>query len=190
VLSQQVTHMLRMVDNLLDVSRLDAGQLDLQIGRVNLVALVGEVLDQQRPSAGGHELILAPGPAELWVQADSLRLRQVLTNLVGNAVRYSPPNTSVVVRVATRAGASGAPEALVAVADEGSGIPEEQREKLFQRYYRGNRRRAEGRGRGRDRSRGVVQLHRGDIWVESQEGQGSTFFFSLPVGSAELAAES
>ena len=109
VLSQQVTHMLRMVDDLLDVSRLDAGQLELQLSRVNLVALAGEVLDQQRPSAPGHELLLTPGPAELWVHADSLRIRQVLTNLVGNAVRYGTPNTSVVVRVATQPADDGPP---------------------------------------------------------------------------------
>lgn len=191
VLSQQVTHMLRMVDNLLDVSRLDAGQLGLQLGRVNLVALAGEVLDQQRPSATGHELILAPGPAELWVYADSLRIRQVMTNLVGNAVRYSALNTSVVVRVATQpADGSGEPEALVAVTDQGSGIPDEQRTKLFQRYYRGSRRRAEGLGLGLYLSREFVQLHAGQIWVESQEGQGSTFYFSLPMGSEGLALES
>jgi two-component system phosphate regulon sensor histidine kinase PhoR len=189
VLSQQVTHMLRMVDNLLDVSRLDAGQLDLQIGRVNLVALAGEVLDQQRPSAGNHELILAPGPAELWVQADSLRIRQVLTNLVTNAVRYSPANTSVVVRVAARPAAEGVAEAVVAVSDQGSGIPEEQRGKLFKRYYRGSSRRAEGLGLGLYLSREFVQLHSGEIWVESQEGQGSTFFFSLPIGGEESQAE-
>ncbi|MBC8077355.1 MAG: HAMP domain-containing histidine kinase, partial [Chloroflexales bacterium] len=190
-LSQQVTHMLRMVDNLLDVSRLDAGQLDLQLGRVNLVALADEVLDQQRPSASGHELILAPGPAELCVQGDSLRIRQVLTNLVGNAVRYSAPNTSVVVRVATQpaAGEGAAPEALVAVTDQGSGIPEEQRAKLFQRYYRGSSRRTEGLGLGLYLSREFVQLHAGQIWVESQEGQGSTFYFTLPIGDAELKIE-
>lgn len=191
VLSQQVTHMLRMVDNLLDVSRLDAGQLDLQLGRVNLVALADEVLDQQRPSASDHELILAPGPAELWVQGDSLRIRQVLTNLVGNAVRYSAPNTSVVVRVATQlaSGEGAPPEALVAVTDQGSGIPDEQHAKLFQRYYRGSRRRTEGLGLGLYLSREFVQLHCGQIWVESQEDQGSTFYFTLPIGSDEMRNE-
>src|SRR5690606_40768380 len=85
ILSQQVTHMLRMVDNLLDVSRIDAGQLDLQLQRVNLVSLAAQVIDQQRTSAGGRELLLEYDADELYVECDSLRIRQVLTNLIGNA---------------------------------------------------------------------------------------------------------
>jgi two-component system phosphate regulon sensor histidine kinase PhoR len=191
VLGQQVTHMLRMVDNLLDVSRLDAGQLDLQLQRVNLVSLANEVLDQQRPSAAGHELILAPDAPELWVQCDSLRIRQVLTNLVGNAIRYSAPNTQVIVQVTTQprplaidpalSSPPGACEALVIVSDEGLGIPDEQRARMFQRYYRGTSRRGEGLGLGLYLSREFVQRHNGRIWVESQNGQGSLFCFTLPI---------
>ncbi len=198
ILSQQVTHMLRMVDNLLDVSRLDAGQLGLQIQRVNLVPLVAQVLDQQRPAAPNHELVLYPYAQELWVQCDSLRIRQVLTNLVSNAVKYSPAETQITIRLTTREvlveKQAGEPEALVdtgrkpvgrealiSVSDAGSGISAEQQAHLFQRYYRAGGRRTEGLGLGLYLSRQFVLMHGGTIWVESVENKGSTFYFTLPI---------
>jgi two-component system phosphate regulon sensor histidine kinase PhoR len=194
ILSQQVTHMLRMVDNLLDVSRLDAGQLGLQIQRVNLVPLANQVLDQQRPSAPDHELVLQTEEPELWVQCDSLRIRQVLTNLVGNALKYSPPETPVTIRLSMREVACDEPpseeeqaivvpqrEALVAISDMGSGIAPEQQANLFQRYYRAGARRTEGLGLGLYLSRQFVLMHGGNIWVESSDGKGSTFYFTLPI---------
>lgn len=194
ILSQQVTHMLRMVDNLLDVSRLDAGQLGLQIQRVNLVPLATQVLDQQRPASPDHELVLHIEEPELWVQCDSLRIRQVLTNLVGNAIKYSPPETPIVIRLSTREVTceSVIPnegqdvalphrEALISVTDQGSGIAAELQIRLFQRYYRAGARRTEGLGLGLYLSRQFVLMHGGDIWVESGEGKGSTFLFTLPI---------
>jgi two-component system phosphate regulon sensor histidine kinase PhoR len=186
ILTQQVSHMLRMVDNLLDVSRIDAGQLDLQLQRVNLVSLAAQVIDQQRPSAGGRELLLEYDADELYVECDSLRIRQVLTNLIGNAIKYGPPSGAVTVRLRrVEAGdeeaAGGGPAALVCVTDVGAGIASEQQAKLFQRYYRVRSSRAEGLGLGLYLSRQFVQMHGGRIWVESDEGAGSTFVFTLPL---------
>ncbi|HEX9438745.1 MAG TPA: ATP-binding protein, partial [Roseiflexaceae bacterium] len=198
ILAQQVTHMLRMVDNILDVSRIDAGQVSLQLQRVNLVALVEQVLEQQRPAAGDRELTMASDEQELTVLCDSLRIRQVLTNLVSNAIRYSPLSTRVCVRlsvesageIAARHPIYAAPSsstyerlALISVEDQGSGISEEQLGRLFKRYSRGRDRRAEGLGLGLYLSREFVARHSGDIWAESGEGQGSTFYFTLPLES-------
>jgi two-component system, OmpR family, phosphate regulon sensor histidine kinase PhoR len=188
ILTQQVSHMLRMVDNLLDVSRIDAGQLDLQTQRVNLVSLASQVLDQQRPAAGAHTLLLDAAEDDLLVECDTLRIRQVLTNLISNAIKYSPAEGSVTVRL--RRSGEGAlagqgpagPVAIVSVTDEGAGIPPEQQARLFQRYYRARSSRAEGLGLGLYLSRQFVQMHGGAIWVESVEGAGSTFAFSLPLG--------
>lgn len=177
ILSQQVTHMLRMVDNLLDVSRIDAGQLDLQIQRVNLVSLVAQVLDQQRPAAGTRELVLEHDEDELLVECDSLRIRQVLTNLIGNAIKYSPADSTITVRLRGQ----GDDAALVAITDGGGGIPSEQQAKLFQRFYRARSNRAEGLGLGLYLSQQFVQMHGGRIWVESVEHTGSTFSFTLPL---------
>lgn len=194
ILSQQVTHMLRMVDNLLDVSKLDAGRIELQIQPVNLVLLANQVLDQRRPEAGSRELILESEQPEILVSCDPLRIRQVLTNLVGNAIKYSPSESSIKVslRIVERGTArnetgplGSAPpryEVLVSVSNTGTFITPEQQANLFQRYYRaGNRRRSEGLGLGLYLSREFILMHQGEIWVESTEGIGTTFSFTLPL---------
>jgi two-component system phosphate regulon sensor histidine kinase PhoR len=174
--------MLRMVDNLLDISRLDSGQLDLQLQETNLVALIAQVLDQQQPIANKRELSLKNSFAELWVTCDSLRIRQVLTNLVGNAIKYSPPEAQIMVCLTITENFETEPEVVIAVTDKGNGIPIEQQGRLFERYYRaGNRRKAEGLGLGLYLSRHFVQMHGGRIWLESNDGQGSTFYFTLPM---------
>jgi two-component system phosphate regulon sensor histidine kinase PhoR len=196
LLSQQVAHMLSMVDNLLDVSRLDAGQIDVQMQRINLVSLAAQVLDHQRPSAAGYELVLDAALPELWVECDEIRMYQVLTNLVSNAIKYSPPHTTVTIRVSRRTvplepllllsanSETNDPvrhEALVEIVDRGYGISPEQQERLFQRFYRVKSRRVEGLGLGLYLSRQFILMHGGDIWLESAEGQGSTFYFTLPI---------
>jgi two-component system, OmpR family, phosphate regulon sensor histidine kinase PhoR len=206
VLAQQVTHMLRMVDNILDVSRIDAGQVSLQHQRVNLVALAEQVIEQQRPTAGDRTLLLESDMPELSVECDSLRIRQVLTNLVGNAIRYSPAGTMVCVQLTTLRAeqlavehpayvAARAPAhntngdvafhygdlAVISVHDQGAGISEEQFARLFKRYARGRERRGEGLGLGLYLSREFVARHGGTIWAESREGQGTTFYFTLPL---------
>jgi two-component system phosphate regulon sensor histidine kinase PhoR len=198
ILAQQVTHMLRMVDNILDVSRIDAGQVSLQLQRVNLVATVEQVIEQQRPTAGDRILALESDRSEVFAVCDSLRIRQVLTNLVGNAIRYSPPATRVAVWISiepasviaarhtayaadSAEGDDHTPMALIAVHDQGGGISEEQFGRLFQRYARGRDRKGEGLGLGLYLSREFVARHGGDIWAESREGQGSTFYVALPL---------
>jgi two-component system phosphate regulon sensor histidine kinase PhoR len=202
ILAQQVTHMLRMVDNLLDVSRLDAGQFNLSFQRVNLVMLTEQVIEQQRPASGDRDLGLESNRQELMVVCDPLRVRQVLTNLISNAIRYSPPATTISVgltlewasrlakqhpRFANHRAMREDPAqedelmALIWVQDQGSGISAEQAERLFKRYARGQERRGEGLGLGLYLSREFVTRHGGAIWVESQENQGSAFYVALPL---------
>ncbi|MFV9505858.1 MAG: ATP-binding protein [Oscillochloridaceae bacterium umkhey_bin13] len=195
ILTQQVGHMLRMVDNLLDVSRIDAGQLDLQLQRANLVSLASQVLDQQRPSSGSQRIMLDSVQDELIVACDTLRIRQVVTNLISNAVKYGPPEGTITLHL--RRYPADSPEALgftspvavVSVTDEGTGIPPEQQARLFQRYYRARSRRAEGLGLGLYLSRQFVEMHGGRIWVESIEGAGSTFAFALPISDDPASDE-
>ncbi len=194
ILSEEVAHMLRMVDNLLDVSRLDAGQLDLQLQQVDVIQLVQRVLDQQRVTASAREVLLYTTCTELFVLCDELRIRQVLTNLIGNALKYSPPGTSVEVRIAVQDGPRSTSEAtaepqrevLFAISDAGNGIEPELQARLFERFYRVKNRREEGLGLGLYLSREFVLLHGGRIWVDSTVGKGSTFSFTLPLRSDEL----
>ncbi|NJP06129.1 MAG: GAF domain-containing protein [Chloroflexaceae bacterium] len=201
ILSQQVNHMLRMVDNLLDMSRLEAGQIDLQLQRINLVALANQVIDQQQHAVGSHELVLNIEEPEIWVICDSLRIRQVMTNLLSNGIKYSPADTRVTLRIGIidqvdthqdmssdlSSEAQPTHSVIVSVHDMGNGINPEEQARLFQRFYRTRPRgrRIEGLGLGLYLSRQFILMHGGQIWVESNEGQGSTFAFTLPARREE-----
>jgi two-component system phosphate regulon sensor histidine kinase PhoR len=201
VLAQQVSHMLRLVDDLLDVSRLDADQFSLQLQLVDLVALVKQVLEQQRPAAGDRQLQLDSAPAALPIMCDQMRIHQVLTNIVGNAIRYSKPGLRIGVSIDVHRAAALAERhpafvtcaphayepdmefAVVAVEDQGIGIPESQREQLFKRYVRGQNRLGKGLGLGLYLSREFVVRHGGSIWFESVVDKGSTFYVALPLST-------
>jgi two-component system phosphate regulon sensor histidine kinase PhoR len=202
ILSQQVTHMLRMVDSLLDITRLDAGQFNLSFQRINLVLLTEQVIEQLRPAAGDRDVGLETDRQDLLVVCDPQRIWQVLTNLISNAIRYSPSATTVSVGLTCEWASRLAKHhpafasiwaaqhdpldedqlmALAWVRDQGTGISSEQAERLFKRYARGQERRGEGLGLGLYLSREFVTRHGGTIWVEGQENQGSTFFVALPL---------
>lgn len=200
LLSQQVSHLLRMVDSLLDVSRIDADQFRLDCQPVNLLALAEQVLEQQRASVGDRNLSLRCSYDDLTITCDQLRIRQVLTNLISNAVRYSPAGTPIRIslevqtigdlcrRYADFAGEHaegsydhGTPMVLISVEDWGHGISEEQRARMFKRYGRDRKRGGEGLGLGLYLSYEFVSRHGGSIWVESRVGEGSIFYVALPV---------
>ncbi len=217
ILAQQVSHMLRLVDNLLDLSRLDAGLFSLQLQCVNLVALTNQVIDQLRPTIGERDVKLTSDAPDLMVTCDPLRIRQVLTNLLVNAARYSGSGSpievsEVIIRsdvLAARYGhqppatlrswlldlqSASQPLALVTVRDYGIGMSEETMQRLFRRYARGRQRIGEGLGLGLYLSYELVVRHGGTIWAESIEGRGSTFYVALPLegpsqskGSVQIA---
>jgi two-component system, OmpR family, phosphate regulon sensor histidine kinase PhoR len=178
VIQRQVDRLNRLVQHLLDTSRLrlegDTGHRE----RFDLTALAGEVLERARPAAPSHALRLdARGPAA--VVADKERIARVLTSLVDNAVRFSPSGGIVEARVA----ADGA-EAVVSVRDHGLGIPPERQAHVFDRYYRAHAGTPDdygGLGLGLEMSREIVRRHGGRMWFESAPGAGSTFHFSLPL---------
>ncbi|MGB9753518.1 MAG: histidine kinase [Roseiflexus castenholzii] len=209
ILSQQVSHMLRLVDNLLDMSRLDAGLFSLQLQRVNLVALTHQVIDQLRPTIGERDVTLTSDAPDLLVTCDPLRIRQVLTNLLVNAARYSSPAspievTEIVIRsevLATRYAHQPPPTlrswlidiqrtpqplALITVRDYGIGMSEETMQRLFRRYARGRQRVGEGLGLGLYLSYELIGRHGGTIWAESVEGRGSTFYVTFPLEGPPL----
>jgi two-component system sensor histidine kinase BaeS len=159
----------RLVEDLQDLALAEAGALRLDKERIDLGIAVARFVGEQA------EVVSEPGVV---VDADAMRLRQVVLNLLSNATRHGPPGGRVTVRVAT-AGA----DATVAVSDEGPGIPAHELEQVFERFYRvdpARGRDAGGAGLGLAIVRRMVELHGGRVWAESAEGAGTTVTFTVP----------
>lgn len=176
ILNRQSDRLSELVQELLEVSRLQLGRLELRRQRLELGALVGEVIDRMRGVSSRHRFVLhQEGP--VLVDADPDRIDQVLTNLFDNAIKYSPDGGDIVATVGVREG-----QAVVSVKDQGMGIPRERQGHLFERFYRAHAGLGSDRGGmgiGLHLSEQLLQRHGGRIWFESEEGRGSTFSFSL-----------
>jgi two-component system, OmpR family, phosphate regulon sensor histidine kinase PhoR len=171
-----------IVDKLLSVARLDAGDLQLEISPVDVRSLVSEVVDYAREEADveGHEFILDLPDVPLPARTDSDKLRQVLVNLVDNALRFSPGGGRVTVGALRRG------ETIVlSVADQGVGIPDNEQDRIFSKFYRVGDAQTGGTGVGLFIAQGLVSALGGRITVRSAEGQGSSFVVELPARDAE-----
>jgi PAS domain S-box-containing protein len=182
--SQRLTS---IVDTLLNVARLDTGDLQVHLAETDVRDVVGQVLDTVSAAEGnGHEFVVELPDEPLAARADPEKLRQVCAILVDNAIRYSPEGGTVTVGVSRREDT-----VEVSVADEGIGIPQSDQEQIFRKFYRGAdaelRTGAGGTGLGLFIARGLVTAMGGRIWVSSQEGEGSRFAFELPAAVADSA---
>lgn len=168
----------RLVDELLDVSRLQLGRVDLQLRELDLVACVHEVIERMKLLQTSHAFELEADTDKAVINADQDRIDQVFENLLGNAVKYSPTGGAVTVRI----GVSGA-EAQVSIGDQGIGIAPDELQNIFNIFYRSPDPRAGhvgGLGLGLYISREIVARHGGRLWAESTE-TGSTFHVALPL---------
>lgn len=173
--------MLRLLEDLLDVSQIESGQLNLALAPTDLVALVKGNVELNRVLAGAKDIsIELEVPAALPpVDMDATKIEQVLNNLISNAVKYSHAGTTVRVRLE-----SGGEEVKVSVRDQGQGIPAAELDKLFQAFSKTSVRSTAGEkstGLGLAITRKIVEGHGGRIGVSSRVGEGSTFSFALPV---------
>jgi PAS domain S-box-containing protein len=181
VIEEEADRLARQIQDLLDVSRFMAGGMRLDPVDFSLPQLAADVVRAFAGQAGSQfefELRFADDLPP--VQADYERIRMVLTNLVSNAIKYSPEGGTI--RLGGRAEGE---QALVFVADQGIGIAPEDQERVFERFYRVDnrlRRDTQGSGLGLYLTRAIVEAHGGRIWVESQVGRGSRFWFTLPLG--------
>lgn len=176
---RQLNRLSRLVSDLLDVSRIHARKLTLNLERVELRELVTDVMDRMSGefSRAGVPLELTPG-SEVTGVWDRSRLEQVLINLLSNALKYGAGKP---VRMSMAADGG---RALLSVKDEGVGLREEDRERIFERFERAiSASEASGLGLGLYITREIAQAHGGDITVESQLGEGSTFIVTLPLGA-------
>jgi two-component system, OmpR family, phosphate regulon sensor histidine kinase PhoR len=182
-ISIEVDALSQMAQELLDLSRIESGQVKLDIADLQPNILLQSAAERMRMQAERAELDLRVEcrdglPA---VRGDQTRLEQVLVNLIHNAVKFSRPHGSIVLS-ADRAHDSAGREAVqFAIQDTGVGIPADDVGRIFERFYRVDKARTgTGTGLGLSIARHIVEAHAGSIWVESTEGQGSTFFFTIP----------
>jgi signal transduction histidine kinase len=186
---QSARVLLALIDDLLDLARMDRGSLSLDRRPVHLPDVIQRSIETVRMMAEGRSvaLIQAPLPAQMVsVRADPLRLQQVLWNLLANAIKFSRRRGRVVVRVERE------PERyLVSVEDNGIGIPESELPHVFERFRQVDgspTRQHAGMGIGLALARSLVELHGGAIWAESVVGKGSRFTFTLPIRPADRRA--
>jgi PAS domain S-box-containing protein len=179
IIQQESNRLLVMINDLLDVSRMEAGRaLSLHYAEVDLRSLVEHVVRFQQVTTDRHQFKVELPDNGLSVEADRDKVEQILTNLVSNAIKYSPKGGEVVI-----GGSEEGDYVVLHVADQGLGMREEEVAQLFQPYQRVDRdaiKGIRGTGLGLHLVRGLVEAHGGKIWVESAPGKGSTFRFSLP----------
>jgi PAS domain S-box-containing protein len=169
----------RLIRDLLDFASIQAGRLSVSKHAQDVAAMVNEVLEVTEPlaAAKSHRLVADVAP-ELAIRCDHDRVIQLFSNLVGNAVKFTPDGGTITVRAVQDSGI-----VLFSVTDTGPGIPADELPHVFDRYYQAQRRNRDGIGLGLSIARGIVEAHGGRIWAESEEGKGSTFSFTLAARS-------
>jgi PAS domain S-box-containing protein len=176
IIEQESARMRALVDDVLELTMVDAGRVRLYRTLVDLRAIARHVARAIEPVAAGrkqHVVAKVPRYA-MRAKVDVLRLERGLINLVSNAQRYAPPGGSVRVHLERRGD-----EAVFAVSDDGPGIPADEHQRIFERFYRSGGHR--GSGLGLPIAKAMVELHGGRIWLHSAPGQGSTFYIAIPV---------
>ena len=182
-------HLLELLNDILDLSKIKAGQMVLNRYQFAVRESLEYCLSMVRERALKQRISLSleVDPQVSMLDADRLRFRQVVLNMLSNAVKFTPEGGRVGVRVSIRG-----QDLVVEVTDTGPGVPAEDRQRIFDAFQQGARHpeQTEGTGLGLTLSKRILELHGGRIWVESEAGQGSTFGIALPVGSSEPALTS
>jgi signal transduction histidine kinase len=175
-------HLLALINDILDLSKVEAGQVELQIAPFSLRDALerGVVMVREWATRDGVSVAFVADPDADVVEGDERRIRQVIFNLISNAVKFTPAGGAIEVDSSRVNG-----EVRVAVSDMGPGIAPQDRERIFDEFQQAEAGldQREGTGLGLAVSRRLVELHGGRIWVESEPGNGSTFVFTLPVRS-------
>lgn len=176
---RQVSKLTALVNGLLDISRIEAGRLQLLISQFDLKEMILEAIAAAGQTPGKHQIGLETALKKCKVNADGQRIKQVLNNLLANAIKYSPAGGKISVQL----GLSGN-EVKIGVQDHGIGIAGDQLTDVFSRFYRvaDPSHHISGLGIGLYLSREIINRHEGKMWAESELGKGSTFWFTLPLG--------
>jgi signal transduction histidine kinase len=176
----------RLIRDLVDSSRIQSGRLDLHQEQADLVAIVGEVMEDLQSISGGRIMqVSVPEGESIPVLADAERIGQVINNYVTNALKYAPEDRPIEVRLEKQGN-----RALFSVRDQGPGLSASEQAHIWDRFYRveGIKRQrgfAVGMGLGLYICRAIIEQHQGEVGVESAQGEGSTFWFTLPLAEDE-----
>jgi len=186
--------LLQMINDLLDISKMEEGSLKLEYWDVSIDALMQRCCQQVQQLASQKQLTLQmeidPTLPALW--ADGEKLQRTMVNLLGNAIKFTPEGGAVTINAGRSDGSNGVAEALVSVTDTGEGIPRDAFERIFEKFGQVESRRAStsriSTGLGLTFCKMIAEAHGGRIWVESELGKGSTFSFTIPLVSASPQA--
>ena len=178
--AKSVEQMVALINSILDLTRLGLGKIILNKQKFMLEDLLRAVAEEtQLTSSDKSIVLLGAEKGALAVEADPVRIREVVENLVSNAVKYSPPGGEIIIAVEKKEA-----NALIFIRDQGLGIAPEEQPQVFERFYMAPQAKQMGLGGlglGLHISKQLVELHQGQIWLESKEGEGSTFYFTLPL---------
>lgn len=181
---QAAKNLLKIIEDVLNIAQVEGGDRGYQLQKTDLVEFFDRVLATADPIAREYQVkVYLERPSEpMWALIDAAKLSLAVSNLIDNAVKYNVPNGEVVVSMTV------VDDGFIkmAIKDTGVGIPEDEAKNLFQKFFRGSnvsKMKAEGSGLGLYLAKKVVERHGGKIWMESVEGRGTTFFFTLPVVS-------
>jgi len=176
-MDEQINKLTRLIRELLDVSKISAGKLQISSNTFDIIDLTKEIIDYFQETT--VQKIKLVGPAKFMVKADRDRISQVIINLLSNSIKYSPKNSQIIIRIAKKKSSIE-----VSVTDEGVGISKDDQERIFERFYQvtsSPETTLSGLGMGLYIASQIIALHKGNLWVTSEKGKGSTFTFSLPI---------
>jgi PAS domain S-box-containing protein len=185
VAAEGVDRLVRLVNDILDLERLESGKLQIKTQPCNLIDLIYTAIEQMQELANQASIAIKVSANPCSIDADPDRLVQVLTNLLSNAIRFSPANSTIEIGViAIPSTLYSSPAFRFMVKDEGRGIPADQLDRIFERFQQvdaSDSREKSGTGLGLAICRMIIQQHGGQIWAESRLGEGSVFYFTIPV---------
>ncbi len=178
-MDEEIDNLTQMVQELLELSKIESGKVPLMKQAIAPIELAYPAIKRMELQAERAKINLTNAcPEDLpKIEADPARMQQVLVNLIHNAIKFTPPNGQITISAEVRD-----QFVIFCVKDTGVGIPDEDLDRIFERFYKADRARSSGgTGLGLSISRHLVEAHQGKIWVESEQGKGSSFFFSLPI---------
>lgn len=175
-IDQELDRLTQLVNDILDSSRFETGKISLRRDDIDITWPIMQAVKKMKIFTNEHSIKLGKFPNNLHVIADSERIEQIILNLVSNAVKYSPPKTPINIEITKQNN-----YAVVAVKDQGMGIPKNKLKIIFDKYYQVKDYNPQGFGLGLYIVREIIKQHRGKVWANSILGKGSTFYFSLPL---------